>query len=75
MWPAGAENVLGPASARINMALGLVVSRRSSAPISRRNSIPSLVLVEEIVLPCGCQWKESCLISVRGIVPRGPDKG
>ena len=42
----------------INMASGLVVNRRSDAPISRRNSIPSLVSVDNIVPHCWCQWEE-----------------
>ena len=72
LWPAGAGNVTGPASVRINMASGLVVNRRRSiSPISKRDSILSLVSVEYIVP----QWEEQCLQSVGGILPQGPDKG
>ena len=56
----GEENVPGPTSVRINLASGLVVSRRRSrGPISRRNSIPSLISVEEIVPLVGVSGRNS----------------
>ena len=56
----GGRKCYGPASVRINMASGLVVNRRRSfLTISRSNSIPLLVSVEDSVL---------LFVSVGGIV-------